>query len=226
MAARDLSGAPGRDAVKRWESGKIIPGRFWIAHIAEVLGISHDVLVEEARIARMNRRSFLGLATITAAHGVLASDMVASIAASDANALAQAQTSHAEDLATAMVADRPAIKRMRSWMDSGDTAILRVNSAGILAKLPVDDYAAGVVRTLEHDHEVRNLYITAVTARVCAIDWDTASKIALDPRAHAGDARYIASRLASEVVNPRDVGARWCSAHILRELSPVLGVQQ
>ncbi|MDT0342077.1 helix-turn-helix domain-containing protein [Streptomyces litchfieldiae] len=58
-SARDASGAPGRDAVKRWESGKVIPGPFWLTHLSRVLGLPLEQLQAEATLARVNRRSFL-----------------------------------------------------------------------------------------------------------------------------------------------------------------------
>ena len=65
-----------------------------------------------------------------------------------------------------------------------------------------------VLDRLEHDDEVRALYATAVLARVCALDWTTAGLLAADPLAFPKKAGYLAKRLAGEVLNPCDAGAR------------------
>lgn len=220
-SAEDASGAPGRDAVKRWESGKVIPGPFWIDHLSQVLAVPLDVMHEAASLSRVNRRSFLGLSAMVAVHGAVAKDLVASIAGGDADTLARVQTTHQTDIVTAAFADKPAVARLRHWADD-DNAVLRVNAVGILAKLPSSDYAREVAASLSHDPEMRALYLTAVTARVCAVDWAVAESITTSPDAHVKDVQYLATRFAQETVNPRDVGARWCSSHMLRELSPLL----
>jgi len=223
VAAQDATGAPGRDAVKRWESGKVIPGSFWQVHLSQVLAVPLDAIHEAASLSRVNRRSFLGLSAMVAVHGVVAKDLVASIAAGDADTLARVQTTHQTDIVTAAFADKPAVARLRQWTDGDENAVLRVNAVGILAKLPSTDHAAWVAQALVHDQEMRGLYLTAVTARVCAVDWAVAESITTNPLAHVKDVQYMATRFAQEAVNPRDVGARWCSSHMLRELSPLLG---
>ncbi|MDT0342076.1 hypothetical protein [Streptomyces litchfieldiae] len=151
--------------------------------------------------------------------------MIASVASRDPGPLAQVQTTHNTDIVIASLAgdDKPCVSHLQRWMTSGDTAILRVNSAGILAKLPGAEKAAEVTRVLAHDEEVRHLYMTAVTARTCGDDWTTAGSIARDPAAYPHRARYLAQRFATEALNPRDAGARWCSSVMLRELSPLIG---
>ena len=76
---------------------------------------------------------------------------------------------------------------------SGDSAVLRVNAAGVLAKTPDLDVAGRAVRSLVHDAPVRARYLHAVGARIGA------------------SVRAISAELAS----PRDAGARWCSAWLL-----------
>ncbi|MFF3583993.1 helix-turn-helix domain-containing protein [Streptomyces mirabilis] len=83
ISAGDPTGAPGRDAVKRWETGKVIPGRHWIGHLSGVLGVPAGQLAAEATLDRVNRRAFLGLSTLAVTHGPLASEMAASIGGRD-----------------------------------------------------------------------------------------------------------------------------------------------
>ncbi|MEO6088190.1 MAG: DUF296 domain-containing protein [Umezawaea sp.] len=69
-----------------------------------------------------------------------------------------------------------------------------------------------------------DLYITAVVARVCGLDWETAQHVSVAPQ-NFPNPRLVAGRFAREVVNPRDAGARWCSAAMLQRLSPMIGRQ-
>ena len=144
------------------------------------------------------------------------------MAGSDSLALTQAQTTHGTDLVIASKVDSAVTARLRRWMLSGETAVLRVNAAGILAKVPGQHHAGEVARVLEHDEEVRGLYTTAVLARVCLLDWTAAKRVAADPLVYPKKVAYLARRLADEVLNPRDAGARWISATLLRDLSPAL----
>jgi|HubBroStandDraft_1064217.scaffolds.fasta_scaffold126704_3 hypothetical protein len=78
-----------------------------------------------------------------------------------------------------------------------------------------------------HDNFARLLYTTADISRVGALSWSTASKLAGGQiRPTFKQANFLASRFAVEVLNPRDAGARWCSAAMLRELSPLLVPRQ
>lgn len=117
----------------------------------------------------------------------------------------------------------PAAKtKLSRWMLDGADPVLRVNAAGILAKLPSQDNARQVASVLAHDDQVRHLYTTAVISRVCSTDWKSASRLALAPTAHPKPA-WAARKFAAEALNPRDAGARWCAALMLRDLSPALG---
>ncbi|WP_434600097.1 helix-turn-helix transcriptional regulator [Streptomyces sp. A5-4] len=171
ICAGDPTGAPGRDAVKRWETGKVIPGRHWTGYLSRVLGVPDGQLAAEATLDRVNRRGFLGLSALALSHGALATEMAASIAGRDPGPLAHVQTKHGADIVTASLADKASTANLRRWMLDGDVPILRVNAAGILAKLPGQGQADDVARVLAHDEEVRHLYMTAATSRVCAVDW-------------------------------------------------------
>jgi transcriptional regulator with XRE-family HTH domain len=221
----DVSGhaALTREEISRWERGKVIPGPYWISHLASTLERPVRLLTEQARISRMNRRAFIGLAALTAAHGKVAAEMVASVVARDPGPLTTVQTTHGCDLVIAVLADQSTRRRLDRWMTGGDDPVLRVNSAGILAKLPGQDAADRVANVLASDDALRRLYTTAVLARTCAFDWTRASHIAADPRSLGPKkAQLVAARLASEVLNPRDAGARWCSAAVLRDLAPIV----
>lgn len=211
-----------REDISRWETGGTIPGRRWQQSLASVLEISADVLAREASLDRVNRRQFLELSALTAAHGKVASELVASVAAGDTGPLQSVQTTHGTDLVIAALVDRPSMPTLRRWMRDGASPVLRVNAAGILAKVPDRDTSQDVAMCLEGDTEVQALYKTAVLARTCALDWPVAERVASDPTV-VSNASYVAARLAREVLNARDAGARWCSAAMLRDLSPLLG---
>lgn len=213
-----------REEIHRWENGKVIPGKFWLGHLANVLEMPLEVLSSEAKLERMNRRAFLSLSALTVAHGKLASEMTASISTGDIGPLTQVQTTHGTDLVIASLTDRAATRRLRTWMLDGESEILRVNAAGILAKIPDQDIAEQVASILANDDDTQRLYKTAVIARVGALPWSTASKLATgQAQPSTKQAHFLAARFANEALNPRDAGARWCSAAMLQVLSPYLG---
>lgn len=212
-----------RENISRWEHGRVIPSSFWLDHYAAVMEVPAAVLSAEAKVDRVKRREFLSLAVLTATHGKLATEVMAGIASIDSGPLSTVQTTHGTDLVIAALADRSSRRNLTRWMVDGDQAVLRVNAAGILAKLPSQDAAVLVAQALSSDPDLRRLYMTAVLARTCALEWKPASRIASAPlSASQISVSFIASRLANEVLNPRDAGARWCSATMLRELSPML----
>ena len=170
----------------------------------------------------VNRREFLSLSALTAAHRKVASELTASIAAGDGGPLATVQTTHGTDLVIAALTDQGSARRLRGWMNNGHNPVLRVNATGILAKLQDQDTTRQVAVVLDADAEVRQLYTTAVVARVGGLPWATAAKLASGQVPTQRQAHFLAARLCQEVLNPRDAGARWCSASLLRDLSPLL----
>lgn len=225
-ALEALSGvAVTRERISRWEraNGGVIPSDYWIRHLSAALDVPYAALATEATLSRVHRREFMRLTALTATHGALASELLSSIAGSDAGPLATVQTTHATDLVIAAFADPASRIRLGRWMRDNANPVVRVNAAGILAKLPGQESAADVCRILSSDPEVRQLYTTAVTARVCGMDWKSASQLAADPLGMPVKAAFIAARFADEVTNPRDAGARWCSASMLRDMSPLIG---
>jgi transcriptional regulator with XRE-family HTH domain len=216
-------GGPGTDQVKRWERGRVIPGPMWLPHLAAVFDVPLPVLEAEASLSRVDRRDFLTLTALTATHGRAASDMLTSVAGGDDGPLTTMQTTHATDLVIASLADKASLRHLHRWATDGGTALLRVNAAGILAKTGDRQTGQQVARILTHDDDVRGLYSTAVVARTCALDWGVAQRLAADPLSEPRRAAYLGRRLVAEIANHRDVGARWCAATMLRDLSPLLG---
>jgi transcriptional regulator with XRE-family HTH domain len=170
----------------------------------------------------MKRRDFLATATLVASKASLVNDLAASLAGGDPEPLAVVQTSHDVDLAIATVTDAPTVRRLRVWSESETSDVVRVNAAGILAKLPNQALSDHVVSVLEHDHAVAHRYLVAVAARVLGIDRDRAVSVVHAPTT-LGSPTLAAQRFAAEALNPSDVGARWCSATLLARLAPALG---
>lgn len=170
----------------------------------------------------VNRRGFFTVAGLLAANAKIAAELAASVAGNDPGPLATVQTTHGTDLAIATLADRDTVAHLRRWVDDGDSPVLRVNAAGILAKVPGQLEASTVTAALSRDLDVRNLYMTAVVARVCGLDWSLAAQLAENP-VDFPQPILAAQRFAREALSDRDAGARWCSAAMLQALSPMIG---
>ncbi|WP_235926206.1 helix-turn-helix transcriptional regulator [Actinokineospora pegani] len=170
----------------------------------------------------VNRRSFLSLASVAAVNMNVAEEFTASIAGGDADPLTHVQTTYEMDMAVASVVDKGTKNTLVRWTETQGNPVARVNAAGILAKMPDQGESAHVAAVLGNDGEVRRLYLTAVTMRVCSIDWGEAARFVEAPTAFPL-ASIAVERFMREVINPADIGARWCSAKMLQELSPVIG---
>jgi transcriptional regulator with XRE-family HTH domain len=154
------------------------------------------------------------------------------IASGSSQLLATAQTSHSTDLTIGTLAgrDERAARALGVWMRQGATAVLRVNAAGVLAKVGAPDLGDAAISALQVDHDVRHLYLTAVASRVLHTPWDRAGQLAaaiegrpglLTEQLPEGQGALAARQLAAELANNRDAAARWCSAALLAGLSGV-----
>lgn len=170
----------------------------------------------------VNRRDSFKVAGLVAGNAILAAELAASVAGNDPGPLTTVQTTHGTDLAIATLADRGTVAHLRRWLEDGDDPVLRVNAAGILAKVPGQSEASRVTAALGRDPDVRCRYMTAVVARVCGLDWHIAAQLAENPADYPQPV-LAAQRFAREAVSDRDAGARWCSAAMLQALSPMMG---
>jgi len=166
--------------------------------------------------------TLLSVAALSAVNVNVARELAASISGGDAGPLAQVQTTYDIDRAIASAVDSGTKNVLCRWAVGLDSPIARVNATGILAKLPGQSESDKIVAFLGRDGEVRRLYLTAVTARVCVVYWDQAAEFIQNP-AGSPFASIAAERFAREVMNPADAGARWCSAKMLQDLSPAIG---
>jgi hypothetical protein len=151
------------------------------------------------------------------------------ITAGDKQLFASIQTSHETDLVLRefVSRDQATAHTLTHWMKQGSSPVLRVNSAGVLAKLASPRFDDGVVRTLKSDVDSRQLYVTAVASRVLQLPWDEAKQLAtaveqgpgqMLGRLPADRAGHLVNSLSSEICNPRDSAARWCSIVLLDQL--------
>nr|WP_245714790.1 hypothetical protein [Micromonospora inyonensis] len=147
------------------------------------------------------------------------------IAQGSGHLLATAQTSHATDLTiSALAADSEGARRgLTAWMRTGATAVLRVNSAGILAKVGAAGLGDAAISAIRSDQDARHLYLTAVASRVLELPWERAAHLSGVTTQAAGrilgesnhPREWVSQRLTAELENGRDAAARWCSAVLL-----------
>jgi hypothetical protein len=150
------------------------------------------------------------------------------IAEGKSGLLATAQTSHDTDqvIRRFVLHQDSSVGALTTWMRSGTTPVLRVNSAGILAKLGTTNIADEVITALRHDRDTRHLYLTAVASRVLAMPWDMADEFVSSPANLESIAASIAQdriadlavRLSQEAKRSEDGAARWCSVVLLSNM--------
>lgn len=142
--------------------------------------------------------------------------------------LATTQTSHDTDqiIRRFVQHEESCVPVLTRWMRDGATPVLRVNSAGILAKLGAAGIADDVITVLKQDVDTRHLYLTAVASRVLSMPWNEAGKLAgstcnmsENNGISADRASEIALRLAQEIQDSQDGAARWCSLVLLSRVS-------
>jgi transcriptional regulator with XRE-family HTH domain len=164
----------------------------------------------------VNRRNLL-LGSIAALAAPSVPEAAVSIAhdisAGRTTMLTEEQTTHATDTAVAALVARNggSVASLVKWSRTGK-ALLRVNAAGILAKVRSPTLENEAVAAIQADSEARTLYLTAVIYRVLGLTWDQASDLA--------QSRGLLSPLqvgavATELANSADAGARFCSALLL-----------
>src|SRR5256714_5199966 len=168
------------------------------------------------------RRSVLvGMASamVGAAVPDVAVDVVRDIASERSRLLSTVQTSHEIDkvIGSLVAKDMPSVGSLLKWMRSG-SAVLRVNAAGILAKMGAPAMDNDVVQALKADRESHDLYLTAVVSRVLGLPWDDAGNLAVSGQP-LSDPREVES-FATEARNPYDSGARLCSVLMLARTGP------
>jgi transcriptional regulator with XRE-family HTH domain len=146
------------------------------------------------------------------------------LARGSADLLATTQTSHDTDqvIRRFVQHESSCVPVLAGWMRDGATPVLRVNSAGILAKLGPADISDEVISVLRRDGDTRHLYLTAVASRVLAMPWDAAGKLVASSPGIITDSpdqiAGLAVRLGQEARHSKDGAARWCSVVLLARI--------
>jgi transcriptional regulator with XRE-family HTH domain len=190
-------------------------------HLAPQLKTHPHVIYDHTRSYRFTDPALIDV--------LVAQRIFGDMRAGSSHLLATAQTSHATDMRLSALTgdDEAARSGLASWMSRGATPVLRVNAAGVLAKVGVPDLGDSVISTLRIDRDVRQLYLTAVASRVLDAPWDHAGYVAagvegrqggLVSRLADGQGSWAVRRLAAEIARPRDAAARWCCAVLLSGL--------
>jgi hypothetical protein len=213
----NADGQPGRDGVKRWESGKVVPGKRWIASLAPVLSLPPAELHAAARDARMERRTFLaatGMAALSAPRRTELRDMLASIAGGDESWLSQHIGPYDFTAQWANLANRDQGTRRRlvRWLDGGSTSLLRGNAQSTLFKTQRPELIERAELSMRHDEETRGRCLRCFTRRAFRLTWP-------DARAYTAVAAPDAEiqKLGALLHDPHDASNRWCAAVYLAE---------
>lgn len=215
-AGQSLSGMARRTGYARSYLGNVETGKRQVT--PGVIRAYERVLGDDVK----RRDLFFGaFSTVVAAIAVpdVATDIAREVSAERHGLLATVQTSHEVDHAIASLVSRqrPSIALLMKWTRSG-SPVLRVNAAGILAKVGFPALDDVVTNAIGGDPEVRDRYLTAVVSRVLGVPWDEATRIAADVRPSAHVGRLDA--FVAEARNGRDSGARLCSVVMLARARP------
>jgi transcriptional regulator with XRE-family HTH domain len=212
------SGRPNvtRDEVKRWESGKVIPGPFWLGHLADVLGLLRAELEHAATVARMERRAMLaasGAVLLTTRRRTVA-DMLASVAGGDESWMSRqiAPYDFALSLAQLIDTDRGTRRRLVKWLDDGSTSLLRGNSQGTLFKSRQVELVELAEQSMRRGEETRRRCMKCFARHTFGLSWIDAAEYSA-AHAPAEEIRTLTELLA----DPKDASNRWCAAVHLGE---------
>lgn len=145
-----------------------------------------------------------------------------SIDAGDPGALADTPTSRAVDFFLASKLSKTGTDHLREWVRTGSTSTLRTNSVAVLSKMARREDTSLIIDALETDERVRLLSLASEVSKLMQHDWKTCLRVAEDPST-APEPRKLAKALTKEALLQDDAESRWCGAHLLRELVPVLG---
>jgi hypothetical protein len=188
--------------------------------IARVLARHPQVAIDSGSVYRFTDPALVDV--------LVAQRVFGDITTGSSRLLATAQTSHATDLAIGAMAahDDTARRALAGWMRQGATAVLRVNAAGVLAKVGTPDSGDAAITVLADDRDARCLYLTAVASRVLNKPWERAAQLAIDVNRRTPAASGLAEprdawpagRLAAELSNGHDAAARWCATVLLAHL--------
>lgn len=212
----NASGHPGRDQVKRWESGKVVPGGYWRDVLARAFGVPRAMLDEAAQAARVERRTFLAATgvTLTRPRRAELSDMLTSVAGGDESWLARNIGPYDFSVSLANLANRDqgTKRRLVRWLEDGSTSLLRGNAQGTLFKTQDNAMVERAERSMRHDAETRSRCMRCFTRRTFGLSWSDATSYS----AVTAPAEELQA-LDTLLHDVRDASNRWCAAVFLGE---------
>lgn len=214
----EVSGRPNitRDEVKRWESGKIIPGRFWLIHLSEALEVPRAQLEHAASTARIERRAMLAAsgAVLLAARRRTFGDMLASVAGGDESWLSRkiAPYDFSMSLAQLATSDMGTKRRLVRWLHDGSTSLLRGNAQGTLFKTQRPELIEIAEQSMRHDEQTRRRCMKCFARRTFGLPWPDAAVYS----AENAPTEQV-NQLVSLLHDPADASNRWCATVYLGE---------
>lgn len=137
-------------------------------------------------------------------------------------ALENTPTSRNVDFFLASKLGKAGTDYLREWSRTGRTATLRTNAIAVLSKMAHQEDTDLIVDVLESDEKVQRLSLASEVSKLMQHDWDTCLTVATEPT-QAPDPRRLAKALSKEALLDNDAESRWCGAHLLTGLVPVLG---
>lgn len=200
-----------RDEVKRWESGKITPGSYWLRHLADVLGLPLADLQGAARAARLERRTVLAAsgALLLSARRREVADLLASIASGDEAWLSRQIVPYDVSVSLALLgrSDIGTRRRLTRWLHDGSTSLLRGNTQSVLFKSGLPELSELAEASMRHDPETRHRCMKCFSRRTFGLSWADAAN-------YSGfNAPSTQIRTLAEILHdPADTSNRWCAA--------------
>ncbi|WP_030180966.1 SIR2 family protein [Streptomyces violaceorubidus] len=190
----------------------------------------HDVRTQS--FLQRDNAGFYGFAHKSFMEFFIAQRIFTDICQNYSGRLMDAQTSYETDqfVKDLLLREPSYMDTLIGWLNEGESAVLRVNSAGILAKVGERGLVGDVIRLLDRDKAVRHLYLTAVIFRVLEIRWEAAQRLASEPNGKrlpqlltltSDQLTTVATRFCAEALNPRDAVARWLSFRLLEQVRDV-----
>jgi transcriptional regulator with XRE-family HTH domain len=145
-----------------------------------------------------------------------------SIDSGDPSALANTPTSRSIDFFLAAKLSPTGTDHVREWVRTGRTSTLRANALAVISKMGRESDTPLIIECLENDDQVRFLSLASEVSKLMQWDWETSKRVAKQPHT-APQPRKLAKALTKEALLDTDAESRWCGAHLLKELVPVLG---
>ncbi|SFE38773.1 Helix-turn-helix domain-containing protein [Actinopolyspora alba] len=149
-------------------------------------------------------------------------ELARSIDSGDPGSLANTPSSRNVDFFLAAKLNQSGADHLREWARAGSSVTLRTNAIAVLSKMAHPEDTGLIIDVLERDEKVRYLSLASEVSKLAQHEWEVCLTVAKDPT-KAPEPRKLAKALGKEVMLEKDAESRWCGAHLLTGLVPVLG---